>query len=711
MRRLSIGSGVAVLLLGSFFPLLAQAAQPTFSILTERQNKSLQVMTVRAGNAQAALVAARALPGVVHAELEQTYQIAAVPDDPGYRQQWALPAIGAPAAWDSRTDARSVTVAVIDSGVDTTNPDLSAAMWTNTGEVAGNGVDDDANGYVDDVHGWNFVEGTNDPRPQVTPDATPRGIHHGTAIAGIIGASGNNNLAVTGMAWQASIMAIRALDSTGSGTTGEVALAIRYAVAEGADVINLSFVGSGTSTVLRQAIVDARAAGVIVVAAAGNDNLNLDVTPQYPACYDGVVGVASVGATDVKSSFSNYGSCVDITAPGENIISTLYVNAGAGYTDVYGTLWSGTSVASPFVVGALALLKASQPTLTASQAVAALQGQTVSISALNSQFSTSLGAGRLAIGSLLSVAQTYVRTTENIFVVPRRGDTPRVREVDAQGKVQAQFLVAAAQQQAGSYVTSGDLDGDGMAEIISTNQAGTQPLVRIANRQGKQLRSFLAYAANFRGGVSVAVGDVTGDGVLDIITGTDSGRPHIRIFSSTGEVLGQFFAFDAKYKGGVSVATADVNGDGVAEIVVSKLQGEARVTIYRANGSVVRSFLTFPVRERIGVYLSIGDVDADGAEELVVGAATGSPRVRILNLLGTLEREFYAYDRKQTGGVHVAVGDTNGDGTDDIVTGTGRGAKPEVRIYRNAGKVRSAIFTVFSASSRTGVHVGVVPAV
>jgi hypothetical protein len=647
----------------------------------------------------------------VHAELEQTYRIAAVPDDPGYGQQWALPAIGAPAAWDTRTDARSVTVAVIDSGVDTTNPDLSAAMWTNPDEVAGNGVDDDANGYVDDVHGWNFVEGTSDPRPQVTADATPRGLHHGTAIAGIIGASGNNNLAVTGLAWQASIMAIRALDSTGSGTTGAVALAIRYAVAEGAEIINLSFVGSGTSTLLQQAIVDARAAGAIIVAAAGNDNLNLDTTPQYPACYDGVVGVASVGPTDVKSSFSNYGSCVDIAAPGENIISTLYVNAAAGYADVYGTLWSGTSVASPFVVGVLAILKAEEPDLTASQAVVALESQSVSLATVNPDYATSLGAGRLAIGSLLQAAAAFAFTTENILVAPRRGDTPRVREVNSSGKVQQQFLAAPAQQQAGSYVTAADLDGDGNAEILSTNQAGTQPLVRVANRQGKQLRSFLAYAANFRGGVSITVGDVTGDGTPDIVTGTDSGRSHIRIFSSTGTVLGQFFAFDAKYKGGVSLATADVDGDGVAEILVSKLLGEARVTIYRQNGDVVRSFLVFPVKDRIGVYLSVGDVDADGAQELVVGASSGSPRVRILNILGTLEREFFAYDKKQTGGVHIAVGDTNGDGVDDIVTGTGRGAKPEVRIFRNAGKTRSAMFTVFALGSRTGVHVGVIPAV
>ena len=258
----------------------------------------------------------RLLPNVRWAEPNVTYHAAVIPNDPDYPLQTQFPQIGAPAAWDTRTDASSVVVAVLDSGVDITNPDLTANIWANAKEIAGDTLDNDGNGFVDDVQGWNFIENSNDSRPQLSAGATVAGLNHGTVIAGIIGAQGNNGVAGTGVAWNAKILPVRVLDSTGSGSTVTVAQGIAYAVKAGADIINLSFVGSGVSPTLAAAIVEAQTAGVLIVAAAGNENLDLDVTPQYPACYDGVLGIASVDSNDVKSSFSNYGSCIDLVAPG-----------------------------------------------------------------------------------------------------------------------------------------------------------------------------------------------------------------------------------------------------------------------------------------------------------------------------------------------------------------------------------------------------------
>ncbi len=292
------------------------------------------------------------------------------PDDTYFGQQWALPAMHAPAAWDALGATPPVTVAVIDTGVDTTHPDLSGHLWTNPGETPSNGIDDDANGYVDDVHGWDFA----DPGPQLYSPAD--GDSHGTHVAGIIAAERGNGTGVAGVAGDARIMVLKFLKPTG-GYTSDAIVAIQYAVAEGAKVINASWGGTGYSQALCDAISQAGDAGVTFVAAAGNSGTDNDATPLWPAnCpSSSLISVAATTPGDGLASFSNYGPTqVDVGAPGENILSTI-PGSSYGYK-------SGTSMAAPQVSGIAAAVAGAAPGLAPWQTKAAITGGGVPAAAL-----------------------------------------------------------------------------------------------------------------------------------------------------------------------------------------------------------------------------------------------------------------------------------------------------------------------------------------
>ncbi|PJA93410.1 MAG: hypothetical protein CO132_03575 [Candidatus Kerfeldbacteria bacterium CG_4_9_14_3_um_filter_45_8] len=325
---------------------------------------------------------------------------ATTPDDTNFNSQWhldELPGINAQEAWDTQTGSNSVVIAIIDSGVDTDHPDLSDNMWVNPGEIASNGLDDDLNGYIDDVYGYDFSDSDGDPNP--APDGIDNdssgsadgGVFHGTHVAGIAAAVGNNTLGIAGVSWDAQIMALRVLSDEGSGFDSDIAEAIDYAVANGADIINLSLGGESSTSILQTAVADAIAAGVLVVAAAGNDGGSLATTPFYPVCYDSVLGVGSTNSTGGASSFTNYGTdCVDIYAPGSSIYSTYYTDdAVYGFTTDYGFA-SGTSMATPVVVGVAGLLYANNSGLTQVTSKNILTTTAVNI---DSQFSSAVYEG------------------------------------------------------------------------------------------------------------------------------------------------------------------------------------------------------------------------------------------------------------------------------------------------------------------------------
>ncbi len=332
-----------------------------------------------------------------------------IPNDTRFSSQWYhnSSSVGdkAPTAWDSQTGSDAVVVAIIDSGVDLDHPDLIDNIWSNPGEIADNEIDDDNNGYIDDVHGYDFINTNGDPTPD--PDGEDNdnfagadtSVEHGTHVAGLIGAVGNNGLGIAGTSWDVSLMALQVLDDEGSGNDADIVEAIQYAVDNGADVINLSLGGYGQSTILEAGINYATEHGVVVVAAAGNDGVNINSNSFFPVCYRDVIGVGSSGATGLVSSFSNYGSdCVDLVAPGELIYSTLYTDDPThDFTDDYGFL-TGTSMATPLVSGAAALLLAEDSSLTMDDVHDLLVDTTTAMDA-----SSDYGSGRL--NSSAAVAQ------------------------------------------------------------------------------------------------------------------------------------------------------------------------------------------------------------------------------------------------------------------------------------------------------------------
>ena len=305
-----------------------------------------------------ALNAYNANHNVEYAEPNYVFNVDLTPNDTSFSSLWGLRTIQAPEAWDIQTGSSDIVVAVIDTGVDYNHVDLAANMWTNAGEIPGNGLDDDNNGYVDDVRGWDFYSNDNDPTDNSYPYDD-----HGTHCAGTIAGVGNNGIGVAGVSWNAKIMPLRFLGNSGGSSTDAVK-AIHYAIDNGAHIMSNSWGGGGYSTALKDAISAADAVGILFIAAAGNGGYdrigdNTDLSPHYPSSYDlpNIISVAATNGYDTRASFSNYGLVsVDLGAPGVNIYSTRPGNR-------YGS-FSGTSMATPHVAGAAALIMAQYPEIT-----------------------------------------------------------------------------------------------------------------------------------------------------------------------------------------------------------------------------------------------------------------------------------------------------------------------------------------------------------
>ncbi len=300
---------------------------------------------------------AQADSGNVWAEPVYATHAVATPNDPLYpsqEEQFTAPGDdGFRAAWEVSTGAPTVSgeappiIAVVDSGVDVTHPDLAKNLWTNPGEIPGNEADDDHNGFIDDVHGADIIS------PGTPPDDE---YYHGTAVAGVAAARGDDSQGITGVAWVARIMAVRVLDSNGAGDTGQLAKGILYAVANGAQVLNVSITSDARTRAVDDAIGVAERAGVVIVAAAGNEGRDLADQPVYPASSTSpaMISVAATSSRGVLATWSNFGRTgVDIAAPGTDLLTTIPNGSYAAF--------SGTSAASPVVAGTVALMRAVQP--------------------------------------------------------------------------------------------------------------------------------------------------------------------------------------------------------------------------------------------------------------------------------------------------------------------------------------------------------------
>lgn len=293
-----------------------------------------------------------------------------MPNDPRRAEQWALDKVNADKAWALSLGSQEVVVAVIDTGV-AIHEDLNANLWINEDEIAGNGVDDDNNGFIDDVNGWDFNGNDLDPNDETSS----RNPGHGTHCAGIVGAACNNEVGVCGISPVVSIMALRFLDKNGSGDLFASVKAIDYAIRNGAHIISASW-GATIPESSAQPIIDAikrsEEHGMIFIAAAANDGKSNDTASVYPANAQTphMISVAASDSSDQKPSWSNYGRKVDIAAPGVQILSTI----PGGYKEL-----SGTSMATPLVAGTVALMKSLDLSLSGAEARSILQSTGVSV--------------------------------------------------------------------------------------------------------------------------------------------------------------------------------------------------------------------------------------------------------------------------------------------------------------------------------------------
>ncbi|GAB4170941.1 MAG: hypothetical protein Fur0032_10000 [Terrimicrobiaceae bacterium] len=351
---------------------------------------------------------------VVAAEPDYIYKALATPNDPKYLDGslWGLHNTGqnsgtadadidAPEAWDVRRDASNVIVAVIDTGINYDHEDLRDNLWTNPGEIPGNGIDDDSNGYVDDVYGINSITGTGDPRDDHG---------HGSHCSGTIGARGDNNKGIAGVAWNVKIMGLKFLSASGSGASSDAIECVEYARKMGANILSNSWGGGAFSTALRDTITATRNAGRIFVAAAANNSSDNDTAPVYPASYDvdNIVAVAATTRTDALASYSNFGQgTVHIAAPGSDILSASHADNAAYVT------MSGTSMATPQISGIFALLRAQYPSDTYAASINRLLNSTDVKSSLVGKVST---RGRANLQTALTTASP--RPFQDNFAAP-----------------------------------------------------------------------------------------------------------------------------------------------------------------------------------------------------------------------------------------------------------------------------------------------------
>ncbi|HEX8493390.1 MAG TPA: S8 family serine peptidase [Pyrinomonadaceae bacterium] len=498
----------------------------------------------------AALERYQRMPGVVAAQPNYLYHLNATPNDPNFTQaqMYGMFKIQAPAAWDTSTGSAAVIVAVIDTGILYTHEDLAANMWHNPGEIAANGIDDDSNGFIDDVYGIDLANHDSDP----TDD-----YGHGTHVAGTIGAVGNNSKGVVGVNWNVRIMAVKLHDSSGNATAANAAAAFQYITMMRNRGINIrvsnnSWGGppeaAGYDQVLKDAIDAAGAADILNVFAAGNNGRDIDAAPSYPASYNSpsILSVASSTSTDARSSFSNWGATsVDLAAPGSNILSTIN-NSNTSY----GTL-SGTSMASPHAAGAAALLAAYNSTLNAASLKATLMN---SVDVLPQWQGLVVSNGRLNVARALQSPTTCAFTLSQLAQsFPRSGGSFSVN-VTAPGGCSW----SASSNAGWITITSGALgSGNGTVNFQVATNPGATSRTGTLNIAGQIFTitqaGLVAFDFNGDGKCDIAVWNPQ-NGVWSIGNGSD-GTPGIQHEWGRGDL-------------GDQPVPADYDGDGRTDISI-----------------------------------------------------------------------------------------------------------------------------------------------
>lgn len=610
---------------------------------------------------------------------------AKVPNDPEAKQ-WAYKDVGLYDAWNHVTGSKNMTVAVIDTGFDTFHPDLIDNVWKNEDEIANNKIDDDNNGYVDDVWGWNFVAedvngdglvdtkeqfGNNNPRPNVTKlsanEKEEEIFSHGTMVAGLIGARGDNNRDGVGVNWRVRLMNIKMIDNTGAGTLNELPRAIRYAVDNGADIINISMVSGDHDSEIDKAVQYAYKRGVIMVAAAGNNSNNLNLFPSYPICSDvdsgteSVWGVSAVTEEHRVTRFSNVGSnCINITAPGQNISSTIRFSPTNALNKSYTGGWSGTSFAAPLVAGAAALIKSMHPSWGPNEIFDILL-RTVQHTPGQDEvvYANLFGAGLLRLDKAVKYVLEKlgpIHLAEQFLVL--NSEKGKISGFDLEENVEApsnKLLVNVDDWAV--YKNEGEILFFTVKKINSTASR-----VTIYDENWKKKTS---WSVPSEGKLNIAVGDAAGSDDAEVVLSPQYSVDWAwRVYDLTGKKQNEYFLSGSHQ--GVSIGLSPKVGTKKAQITI----------LYQNSGNLKLMSFGDDLKEMTSVKittlqfrgeLAIGDVDGDGQIEYVLSGVNGDGSyVAVYNNSGKYKRKFKLSDF--SGLFDLQLGDYNKDGKDEIFT-------------------------------------------
>lgn len=653
------------------------------------------------------------------------YRASFTPNDPQYPLQWNFVSIRANEAWDTVPSpyggSTSVVVAVLDSGLAYEDyqsfkqvPDVDPArVWTNPNETASDGLDHDADGFTNDIHGWNFVDNTAHPDDDNG---------HGTHVANIIGAATNNGIAGAGLAFHVTIMPLKVLDSDGNGSTATISAAIRYAVNHGANVINLSLGGSSDDTILHQVITEAVAKGVVVVAATGNEGAS---TVNYPAKYSEVISVGAVQYDNTRAPYSNYGDRVDLVAPGGNtrldqnndgqpdgiLEQTCATSACTSADSMY---YSGTSQAAAHVTGAVALLQSCGLSSGNVLSTLASTAKHLGEPGINSQYGSGLidvAAAMNAAGCLTGAVSSpgpiaavvsgtnpqpiwsggaypyrapsfsWTGPAGTTYRVAWKKDKTTLTKVDQTG---TSFTPAPRIKTEGKYsleVRAVGADGtvskpvtfsyQYRAAAVAISTVAKTPVIGLYRGDASLIRRFTPPSG---AAVSLSGGPLEKDSTSRIVTTTvKSGM--VSIISTQGQPIRSFQPFD---KNATLSVTLLQGGAGQAVIAVADELRGGSVAWYSSTGKLLTKKTVYTTYHR-GLRLAAGDVNGDGQDELIVAQSKGA-EVRVYN--NTLERlvAFTPFGKTYSGGWVMATGDLNGDGRDEIILAPDK-STPALSVY------------------------------
>ena len=668
------------------------------------------------------------VPGIISADFESVNYLMDepqvdpyTPNDGRYSEQWYIQKIQANYAWglwDGTPGSDDVLVGVVDTGVDYLHPELENVMYINPGEDINhdgqftdddlNGVDDDGNGYIDDVRGWDFADNNNDIRPPNS--GVDDALSHGTHCSGIIGAEADNSEGIAGVAFRVKIIGTKHTydsDTNNSNPTIHNGYdGILYTAKLGAKFINCSWGGVYMSSYEQNILDDVSDNyGAVVLGACGNDNHSNDGfgNAQYPSDYSKCISVAATDNTDHKASYSNWGSAIDISAPGGEygggsttaILSTIHWSAG-GYAS-----WAGTSMATPVATGAFALLKAWFPNQTRQWYIDQILNNADPIDDLNPDYANQLGAGRVNIYNAIARNSFPYLTIESYTIQINDANGDGELNPGESGKIivtvanDPKYQDAHDVQIVGSsnsgYITFSDNSaslGDIAAGASATNStdelifqvSSDAPLMSLAIQLTKKANQTETYpyshteeiyvhpSLNQAGfpitGTSipeaVAVGDLIGDNQLEIacVSETDS----LYSYDANGHVLSGF----PVYLGSnvtMGPVIADMDGDGTNEIVISERAKTGHLWIFRNDGSLM---LKDSVGEEVRSELTVADLNGDGNKEIIFG--TMQKNVHAIQIDGSELAGFpLSYSSPLDKG--IAVGDVDGDGQPELVFG------------------------------------------